>query len=117
MISGGDSAMMSPVVRISRPALEGLEEAREGALAPAAPAIGSNSMAPIRPILRMSMTCGQALERMERVLPIGRELGGAGQQALLLVGVERGEAGGAGHRVARIGVAVEELDDVLRARS
>ena len=38
----------------------------------ASPAIGSSSMAPIRPMLRMSMTCGLALQRMQRVLPIAR---------------------------------------------
>ena len=51
-----------------------------------------------------------ALQRMQRIFPIGREFGAARQQALFLVGVERAERRRAGDRIARIGVAVEELD-------
>ena len=57
----------------------------------------------------------QALQRMHRLLPIGRKLGGAGEQPLLLVDFERGDGGGASSGVARIGVAVEEIDRLLRA--
>mmetsp|Transcript_6064 Transcript_6064/g.24216 ORF Transcript_6064/g.24216 Transcript_6064/m.24216 type:complete len:373 (+) Transcript_6064:1199-2317(+) len=39
--------------------------------------------------------------------------GGAGQQVAVGVGVQRGQAGGAGQRVGRVGVAVKELDQVL----
>ena len=55
-----------------------------------------------------------ALQRMQRFFPVGRKLGAARQQALFLVGVERAERCRAGDRVARIGVAVEQLDHVLR---
>ena len=40
------------------PALEGLEEGVKARLV-GSPGIGSSSMAPIRPMLRMSMTCGR----------------------------------------------------------
>ena len=57
----------------------------------------------------------QALQAEERVLPVLRHLRRAGEQALALVDVERGEARRGGGRVPRIGVAVEELDQVLGA--
>ena len=40
-------------------------------------------------------------------------LPGALEQVLLLVQVQRGQGGGTGHRVAGVGVAVEELDGVI----
>ena len=43
------------------------------------------------------------------------ELGRPLEQALVLVDVERGEAGGGGQRMARVGVAVEQLHQVLGA--
>ncbi len=52
---------------------------------------------------------------MKRFLPGFRETGAARQQAFFFVNLKRGDAGGAGNRVAGIGVAVEELDGVLRA--
>ncbi len=57
MISGGDSAMMSPVVRISAPRSNALTKA-ENARFDGCPGIGSSSIAPTSPMLRMSMTCG-----------------------------------------------------------
>ncbi len=39
------------------------------------------------------------------------------EQPLVLVDVERGEAGRGGQRMARVGVAVEQLHHVLGARS
>src|SRR5690606_33085957 len=56
-ISGGDSAMMSPVVRISTPFSNAFTKAEKARLV-GCPAIGCNSTAPSRPVLRMSMTCG-----------------------------------------------------------
>ncbi|MNF83241.1 hypothetical protein D3C84_655610 [compost metagenome] len=44
---------------------------------------------------------------------LGRQLGGLLQQVLPLEQLQRGQAGGAGHRVGRVGVAVGELDHVL----
>ena len=58
----------------------------------------------------------EVAQRPDGVEEIGREGGGAREEVLALVDVERGEAGGAGGGVAGIGVAVEELDGVLRAR-
>jgi hypothetical protein len=57
MISGGDSAMMSPVVRISAPRSNALTKAEKARLV-GLPAIGASSIAPIRPMFLMSMTCG-----------------------------------------------------------
>ena len=57
----------------------------------------------------------QVLERMEGVRPVVGKLGAAVEQPLLLIGVERGDAGGGRHRIAGIGVAVGELDEVLGA--
>ena len=62
------------------------------------------------------MTFGGPLQRMQRIAPVLGQRGAARQQALVLVDVERREAGGAGHRMRRIGVAVEQLDLALRAR-
>ena len=42
----------------------------------------------------------QAFQRVNRLLPIGRELGRAGPESLLLIDLERGDAGGAGDRMA-----------------
>ncbi len=62
----------------------------------------------------MSSDVGQALERHQRVAPLRLERMGALEQLLVAIDVERGEAGGAGERMAGIGVAVEQLDRVLR---
>jgi hypothetical protein len=111
MISGGDSAMMSPVVRISMPLSKRLQERRKARLV-GSPAIGSSSMAPIRPMLRMSMTCGSPFSECN-ASPSSLQFGARVSRPFFLVGLERAEAGGAGQRVGRIGVAVEELDQVL----
>ena len=116
MISGGESASVSAGDTREKTVLVGVDEGRRSRACRATPAIGSSSTAPIRPILRMSMTLGQALERMDRIRPVVGERGGAGQKTLVLIGVERAERGRAGDRVRRIGIAVEELDDVLRPR-
>src|SRR4029077_20203578 len=49
--------------------------------------------------------CGVGPKRLERSRAI--------EQALVAIEVERGKAGGAGERMRRVGVAVEELDHVL----
>ena len=51
---------------------------------------------------------------MQRVLEIGLELAHPPKIPSSLVGLEGGEAGDRGERVAGVGVAVEQLDDVLR---
>ena len=97
------------------PALERLDEARMGALAGLARdriELDGADQPDIADVDDMR----QALQRMDRVLPIGRELRGARQQPLLLIGLERGDRRRAGHRVAGIGVAVEQVDDLLRHR-
>jgi hypothetical protein len=48
---------MSPVVRISTPFSKALTKAEKARLV-GSPAIGCSSIAPIRPMLRMSMTLG-----------------------------------------------------------
>ena len=55
-----------------------------------------------------------APQRMDRLLHGWRKRGGALEQAFALVYIERREPRRAGHRVAGIGIAVEELDKVLR---
>ena len=60
---------------------------------------------------------GKTFQRVDRLLPIWRELGRAGQQPLLLVDLQRGDGGRAGDGVARIGIAVEEIDDLFGTRS
>ena len=112
MMSGGESAMMSPVVRMRTPRSKHSRKTAKVRFV-GSPANGSSSIAPTRPRLRMSTTCARAFQRMERVLPIGRELGAAGQKLLVGIGVEGAEPRRAGERMGRIGVAVEELDDVL----
>ena len=66
-------------------------------------------------MLRMSTTFGRPLQRMQRIAPVFGQSSAARQQPLVLVDVERREAGRAGDRMRRIGVAVEQLDRALRA--
>ena len=58
MISGGDSAMMSPVTRTSRPFSNARTKRRSRARR-ACPESASSSIAPISPRLRRSITCGR----------------------------------------------------------
>src|SRR6516165_4160037 len=51
----------------------------------------------------------QAFERVHRVLPIGRKLRRTRDQPLLFIDLKRRDRCGAGDRVARIGIAVEEI--------
>ena len=74
-------------------------------------------MPAIRPTLRMSSTLGRPLSAHRGVGPLRLELLRALEQVLVAIEVERREAGGAGERMRRIGVAVEQLDHVLRARA
>ncbi len=60
---------------------------------------------------------GQALEPHDGVIPLGLERFGALEQALVAIGVERRQRRGASERVARIGIAVEELDRAPPAHS
>ena len=62
----------------------------------------------------MSSTLRHALERHRGVVPERLDLLAAREQVLVAVEIERGEARGAGQRMRRIGVAVEELHDMLR---
>ena len=96
-----------------RSMLERPHERVEGAFG-RLPAIGCISIAPISPMLRMSMTFGSPLSECSASSPVGRQLRAARQQAFFLVGVERADRGRRGDRISRIGVAVEELDQMLR---
>src|SRR5262245_17626495 len=59
MMSGGERAMMSPVARTRRPRSKASTK-RVCARFAGSPGMGSNSTAPINPILRTSMTWGRA---------------------------------------------------------
>src|SRR4249919_2208714 len=56
----------------------------------------------------------QAFEPHRRLCPGLFELAGALEQAFVAIDVERCKPGGAGERMCRIGIAVEQFDDVLR---
>ena len=56
----------------------------------------------------------QLAQRVHRVLEVGRELARALEELLFLERVEARERRGARERMARVGVAVEELDRILR---
>ena len=99
MISGGDMAMMSPVVRIRMPFSKPSRKAVKARLV-GSPAIGSSSIAPTSPRLRMSMTCGRPFSECSASSQ-SAQVRRRGSAALVLVGFERREAGGPGHRVAR----------------
>ena len=71
-------------------------------------------MPTVRPIGRISSTFGQSLEAHRRLRPDRFELPCALEQAFVAIKIERREPGGAGERMRRIGVAVEQLDHVLR---
>ena len=53
-------------------------------------------------------------QAVDRVLEVRREFGRAVEQPLVAIDAERGERGGAGQRMAGIGVAVEQFDQVFR---
>ena len=53
-------------------------------------------------------------QRMQRLFPMRLKLGGAGQQPFLGIGFQRGDPGGRGDGVARVGIAVEQLDHMFR---
>jgi len=57
----------------------------------------------------------QALQRVQRLLPVVAEAERLVEEVLLLVGVQRGERGGTGQRMAGVGVAMEHVDGVVRA--
>src|ERR1700722_15951839 len=57
---------------------------------------------------------GQPLEPHDRVIPLGLERLGALEQALVAIEVDRRQRRGASERMARRGIAVEELDGALR---
>ena len=78
-ISGGESAMMSPVTRTSRPRVEAIHEHVVAALARRA---GARCRARCRRSgrwLRMSMTCGRARAGRASPRPIVGEFGGPGR--------------------------------------
>ncbi len=56
---------------------------------------------------------GQSLQAHRGLRPERLQLFGALEQVLLAIEIERGEAGGAGERMRRISIAVEQLDDVF----
>ncbi len=57
----------------------------------------------------------RALQRHRRIGPLVFQRGGALEQLLVAIDIERRDAGRAGERMRRVGVAVEQLDDVLGA--
>ena len=72
-------------------------------------------MPAVRPTQRMSSTLGRPLRLIAASAQSGSSFLRALEQLLVAIEVERREAGGAGERMRRVGVAVEELDHVLRA--
>ena len=58
----------------------------------------------------MSSTFGRPFSPIAACAQIGSSLLGAREQILVAIEIERGEPGGAGERMRRIGVAVEQLD-------
>ena len=112
-ISGGDRAMMSPVVRISTPRSKHVAEDVEARACPARPAIDSSSMRADQADVAHVDHVRRLAQRMQRVLEHRRHLRAARQQAFVGIGLERAERRGAGERMGRVGVAVRELDHVL----
>ena len=113
-ISGGVSSIVSPAGRIMIPALKNAcSSARIDAFAGAAgnrrkiDRAGETNAADVDDV-------GQALEPHDGVIPLGFDRLGALEQALVTIEVDRGQGRGAGERMARIGIAVEELDRLLR---
>ena len=113
MMSGGDSAMMSPRGADQHPALETLREYLERPCARLA-GDGRELDARDQPVRAHVDDVRQALQRMGRIRPFRLERLGPREQPFARVDVQRGQAGRAGHRVRRIGVAVEQLDGCLR---
>ena len=117
MMSGGMSSIVSPAGRIMMPASKNeWSSALTDALAGAAgdgrqvDRAGEADAADVDDI-------GQALEPHDGVIPLGFERLGALEQALVAIDVERRQRRRASERMARIGVAVEELDRAAPARS
>ena len=108
-MSGGDRARPSPAARIMSPRWkQRLNRSR-----PRAPGlIGSRRQLDAgdqAEITQIDDMLG-ALEAVDRLLPVGRDIGGALEQAFFGVDVEGGQCRRDGQRMARIGVAVEQFD-------
>jgi hypothetical protein len=84
-------AIVSPVVRISRPFFVGLQEGREGALGGFAGDRIEFDRADQAEVSDVD-DVRQVLQRMQARFPIGGDVAGAVEQAFFLVGFERREA-------------------------
>ena len=56
----------------------------------------------------------QAFQGVQPLFPIRRKFHGAREQAFIMVGIESADRRRASHWVGRVGIAVEEINDVLR---
>ena len=92
MISGGDSAMVSPVVRISRPRSKQSRKTSNARL-PGSPARGASSIAADQADVADVDDVRRLAQRVQRLARSSRlHLRGARQQAFLGVDVERRRA-------------------------
>ena len=73
MMSGGDSAMMSPVWRTSSAALEAAGEHLEGPCAPTLPGSGASSSAENQSVIADVDHVRQVAQRVRRILPVLRQ--------------------------------------------
>ena len=71
-------------------------------------------MPAMRPIVRMSMTCGKPFRECMRIVPFLGRVRRPREKSLVAVDIQRGKARGAGGRMAGVGIAVEQLDLALR---
>ena len=112
-ISGGVSAMESPVTRTTMSLV--VEAALHRVIAALADGVGPRGEidAGGQPDAADVEHVRQALERHRRVGPDRLELAGALEQVLVAIEIERRERRGAGERMRGIGIAVEQLDHVL----
>ena len=116
LTKGGATARHSPLKRTSRPSSSARSNTRT-AFSPGWPLIGrqfnGRCQAEVSDIGHVRFT----LERMHGFFEDRREFRGSLDQALLGEYVQSRVGSGHGERVRRIGITVEELDGVRRARS
>src|SRR5882762_3498136 len=113
-IKGGVSASVSPATRSIR------SLSWKALFSPAKPrlpgrsAIGARSMPAVRPTVRISTTPGSFRSDITASANFGSRFL-ALEQLFVAVDIEGGECRGAGDRMRRIGIAMGQFDDVLRA--
>ena len=115
MMSGGDSAMVSPVTRIEHALFERAQESVEAASA----GLPRNRLqldradqAEVAQIDHMR----PALERVQSIGPVPADLLRACEQPLASIDLLGGDTGGARHRMRRVRIAVKELDRAVGPR-